>query len=241
MSTSVTALTLDRLDQLPAHTRRCVFWELDPAVAADSHAFSDPVFEKEAWLSTVMLEWGSCGQLAHVDNNIAGCALYSPPSAVPRSTLFPTSPVSPDAVLLTTLQAEFPYEEADVAHRLIQAVVADLVRRGVRAIEAFGIRNGPASSSLADRGLGSSMRLMERIAAPLRDPAAATHCTPETCMIDADFLTEVGFEVVAPHHRFPRLRLELDSDHGWKEDVERALDQLLAAASMAPPTRVGVL
>nr|WP_228536879.1 GNAT family N-acetyltransferase [Nocardia sp. XZ_19_231] len=237
--TSVTALTLDGLGQLPAHTRRCVFWELDPAVAEDSHAFSDPVFEKEAWLSTVMLEWGSCGQVAHVENSLAGCALYSPPSAVPRSALFPTSPVSPDAVLLTTLQAEFPYDEADVAHRLVQAVVADLVRRGVRALEAFGIRNGPPSSSVADRGFGSSMRLMERIAAPLRDPSSATRCTPETCMIDADFLAEVGFEVVAPHHRFPRLRLELDSDHGWKEDVERALDQLLAAASMEPPSRVG--
>ncbi|MFF0541437.1 GNAT family N-acetyltransferase [Nocardia thailandica] len=239
MSTTVTALSLDGLDKLPAHTRRCVFWELDPAVAADSKSFSDPVFEKEAWLSTVMLEWGSCGQVAQVDGNIAGCALYSPPSTVPRATLFPTSPVSPDAVLLTTLQAEFPYEEADVAHRLIQSVVADLVRRGVRALEAFGIRSGPPSSALSDRGIGSSMRLMERIAAPLRDPAQAAQCTPETCMIDADFLEDVGFEVVAPHHRFPRLRLELDSDHGWKEDVERALDQLLAAASMTVPNRVG--
>lgn len=92
MSTSVTALTLGGVDQLPAHARRCVFWEMDPAVAEDSREFSDPVFEKEAWLSTVMLEWGSCGQLANIDGNVAGCALYSPPSVVPRAALFPTSP-----------------------------------------------------------------------------------------------------------------------------------------------------
>lgn len=92
MSTSVTALTLGGLDKLPAHARRCVFWEIDPAVAADSREFSDPVFEKEAWLSTVMLEWGSCGQIALVDGQPAGCALYSPPSVVPRAALFPTSP-----------------------------------------------------------------------------------------------------------------------------------------------------
>ncbi|MFD4429829.1 hypothetical protein ACFWPJ_10745, partial [Nocardia sp. NPDC058497] len=98
---------------------------------------------------------------------------------------------------------------------------------------------GPARSAGADRGVGWSLGLWDGIAGRRGDRAAATHCTPETCMIDADFLTEVGFEVVAPHHRFPRLRLELDSDHGWKEDVERALDQLLAAASMEPPTRVG--
>ncbi|MEV6320416.1 GNAT family N-acetyltransferase [Nocardia sp. NPDC051787] len=240
MSTSVTALTLGGLEKLPAHARRCVFWEIDPAVAEDSRNFSDPVFEKEAWLSTVMLEWGSCGQVANVDGNVAGCALYAPPSAVPRASLFPTSPVSPDAVLLTTLRAEFPYQDADIAHQLIQAVVADLVRRGVRALEAFGIRTDPSTQALSERF--GSMTLMERIITPINGASAAgaaTECSPETCMIEADFLEDVGFEVVAPHHRFPRLRLELDSDHGWKEDVERALDQLLAAASMTVPTRIG--
>ncbi|MGN2635097.1 GNAT family N-acetyltransferase [Nocardia takedensis] len=238
MSTSVTALTLGGLDQLPAHSRRCVFWEIDPAVAEDSREFSDPVFEKEAWLSTVMLQWGSCGQVAQVDGKVAGCALYSPPSAVPRAALFPTSPVSPDAVLLTTLRSESPHRDGDVAHRLLQAVVADLVRRGVRALEAFGIRSDPPAKAMSDRTVGS-MRLMERIGAPVREPRSVG-CSPETCMIDADFLEDVGFEVVAPHHRFPRLRLELDSDHGWKEDVERALDQLLAAAALTAPTRIGV-
>ncbi|QIS07938.1 GNAT family N-acetyltransferase [Nocardia brasiliensis] len=240
MATSVTALTLGELDKLPAHSRRCVFWEMDPAVAEDSRGFSDPVFEKEAWLSTVLLEWGSCGQVANVDGNVAGCALYSPPSAVPRATLFPTSPVSPDAVLLTTLRAEFPYQDAEVAHQLMQAVVADLVRRGVRALEAFGIRSDPPAHALSERF--GSMTLMERIIAPIKGAAAGptAECSPETCMIEADFLEDVGFEVVAPHHKFPRLRLEINSDHGWKEDVERALDQLLAAASMTPPARVGV-
>ncbi|SUB10591.1 Uncharacterised protein [Nocardia brasiliensis] len=240
VSTSVTALTLGELDKLPAHSRRCVFWEMDPAVAEDSRGFSDPVFEKEAWLSTVLLEWGSCGQVANVDGNVAGCALYSPPSAVPRATLFPTSPVSPDAVLLTTLRAEFPYQDAEVAHQLMQAVVADLVRRGVRALEAFGIRSDPPAHALSERF--GSMTLMERIIAPIKGSAAGAmaECSPETCMIEADFLEDVGFEVVAPHHKFPRLRLEINSDHGWKEDVERALDQLLAAASMTPPARVGV-
>ncbi|WP_431953692.1 GNAT family N-acetyltransferase [Nocardia lijiangensis] len=239
MSTSVTALTLGGLDKLPAHARRCVFWEIDPAVAADSRAFSDPVFEKEAWLSTVMLEWGSCGQVANVDGNVAGCALYSPPSAVPRASLFPTSPVSPDAILLTTLRTDSPHRDEDVAHRLVQAVVSDLVRRGVRALEAFGIRTDPPATRLSDR-LAGSMTLMERIGAPVRGSAASpTECSPQTCMIDADLLEEFGFKVVAPHHRFPRLRLELNSDHGWKEDVERALDQLLAAASMTAPTRAG--
>lgn len=243
MSTSVTALTLGGLDKLPAHARGCVFWEMDPAVVADSREFSDPVFEKEAWLSTVMLEWGSCGQIAMVDGRPVGCALYAPPSAVPRAGLFPTSPVSPDAVLLTTLRAEFGYQNTDVGNTLIQAVVADLMRRGVRAIEAFGLRTDPETTMLSSRSV-SSMLFMQRIdtpafGIPLSGASAARResesCSPESCMIDADFLEDVGFKVVAAHHRFPRLRLELDSDHLWKEDVERALDQLLAAAAVPVP------
>ncbi|MFE3701250.1 GNAT family N-acetyltransferase [Nocardia tengchongensis] len=236
MSTSVTALTLGGLDKLPVHARRCVFWEIDPAVAADSHSFSDPVFEKEAWLSTVMLQWGLCGQVAVVEDKPAGCAIYAPPSAVPRAGLFPTSPVSPDAVLLTTLSAEMPFQGEQVGNQLIQAVVSDLVRRGVRAIEAFGIRKDPPTSSMPAVG---SMSLRERIGTPLRSPAAASSgCSPENCMIEADFLEDVGFKVVASHHRFPRLRLDLDHEHLWKEDVERALDQLLAAAALTMPTRI---
>src|SRR5690242_21518630 len=60
----ITPLRLEAFEQLPKHARRCVYWEVDPAtLRADDH-LSDPEFEKEAWLSMVMLEWGSCGQMA---------------------------------------------------------------------------------------------------------------------------------------------------------------------------------
>jgi hypothetical protein len=215
LSIRIAPLSLDGLEALPAHVRRCVFWEMDPTIAAATREFSDPTFEKEAWLSMVMLEWGCCGQVAMMGSQPAGCAVYAPPSAVPRSTLFPTSPASPDAVLLTTLRVEPRYEHMLLADDLVNAVVSDLVRRGVRALEAFGYQRPidpePDDSPAATRSLD---------------------CRPRNCMIDAGFLEQVGFKVVAPHHRFPRLRLELEHNHDWKHDVERALDQLLATASV---------
>lgn len=78
MSTHVTSLTLDGLDKLSAHARRCVFWEMDPAAIHSSRGFCDQEFEKEAWLSMVMLEWGSCGQVAVMDGKPVGSALYAP-------------------------------------------------------------------------------------------------------------------------------------------------------------------
>ena len=60
----ITPLRLESFEQLPKHARCCVFWELDPSTLAGDDHLADPEFEKEAWLSMVMLEWGSCGQLA---------------------------------------------------------------------------------------------------------------------------------------------------------------------------------
>ncbi|WP_345348878.1 GNAT family N-acetyltransferase [Rhodococcus olei] len=211
MSMRISPLTLDGFDQLPRHARRCVFWEMDPAALRDSREFADPEFEKEAWLSMVMLEWGSCGQVATLEGRPAGCAFYSPPGTVPRAKLFPTSPVSPDAVLLTTMRLEPAAELDGVGPSLIQAVVSDLVRRGVRALEAFGIVRGPDDD---------------------RPGGAGAECGPVECMIEAGFLEDMGFEVVAAHHRYPRLRLELDRAHGWKADVESALERLLMAAAV---------
>jgi GNAT superfamily N-acetyltransferase len=52
------------------------------------------------------------------------------------------------------------------------------------------------------------------------------------CMVPADYLLSVGFKTIRPHHRYPRLRLELKSALSWREDVEVALERLLG--SMTP-------
>ena len=64
MSARITPLRLEAFEHLPKHARRCVFWEVDPATLGNQDHLADPEFEKEAWLSMVMLEWGSCGQVA---------------------------------------------------------------------------------------------------------------------------------------------------------------------------------
>ncbi|MGH3389753.1 MAG: GNAT family N-acetyltransferase [Actinomadura sp.] len=52
------------------------------------------------------------------------------------------------------------------------------------------------------------------------------------CVIPADYLLSVGFKTIRPHHRYPRLRLELKTVLSWREDVEVALERLLG--SMTP-------
>ncbi|WP_434451975.1 GNAT family N-acetyltransferase [Lentzea sp. E54] len=138
MSRRVVGVTLDNLEHLSKHSRTCVFWELAPHLRQQAEEYGDTEFEKEAWVSSVLLEWGSCGRLIYCDGIPAGSVFYAPPAAVPRSAAFPTSPVSPDAVLMTSLDVLPEFRGGGLARVLVQAVAKDLTRRGVKAIEAFG-------------------------------------------------------------------------------------------------------
>jgi hypothetical protein len=241
VSARITPLRLEAFEQLPKHARRCVFWEVDPATLGDQDHLADPEFEKEAWLSMVMLEWGSCGQVAvsvseavpdDADDSEPTClgyVLYAPPGAVPRAQRFPTSPVSPDAVLLTSMGVEIGQASDDLPHSLIVSVIRELVRRGVRALEAFGRTR--AATELQD-----SLAAQPDVRPALE---ALGDCSVERCIIDAEFLMDAGFVVVAPHPYFPRLRLELDKGLGWKAEVEAALERLLASAQLEQPVGAG--
>lgn len=256
MSTRITPLRLEAFEQLPKHARRCVFWEVDPSTLGRDDHLSDPEFEKEAWLSMVMLEWGSCGQIASsapaggradaadddlsdgcADGSCLGYAFYAPPGAVPRARLFPSGPVSADAVLLTTLGVESAHSRSGldsgdegIPQSLIVAVVADLVRRGVRALEAFG--RTEAAVELADP------RLVPPELAPVVEVLG--DCSVDQCVLDAEFLEQVGFVEVAKHRYFPRLRLELESGLGWKAGVEAALERLLESEKLKQPVGAGL-
>lgn len=203
MSRRVVSLTLDNLDDLPARCRRCVFWQLDPVGYDRAVEAGDTEFEKESWVSATLLEWGSCGKIVYVDTVPAGYLMYAPPMYAPRSLAFPTSPVSADAVLLMTGQVLAEFEGGGLGRMLLQSLAKDLVRRGVKAIEAFG-------DEQEERG---------------------------RCLLPAGHLRAVGFKTVRPHHRYPRLRLELKSAVSWREDVEVALERLLGSMSPDPLLR----
>jgi GNAT superfamily N-acetyltransferase len=135
----ISRLTLDNMSDLPAACRGCVFWELDPVARDRARHCGEGANEKEAWVSRVLLEWGSCGRIAYVDGDPAGYVLYAPPVYLPGAGSFPTAPVSSDAVLLATAYVHPEYAGQGLGRVLMQAVAKDLLKRGdIRAIEAFG-------------------------------------------------------------------------------------------------------
>ena len=64
-------------------------------------------------------------------------------------------------------------------------------------------------------------------------------CSVDQCVLDVDFLEQVGFVEVSKHRYFPRLRLELESGLGWKAGVEAALERLLESEKLKLPVGAG--
>ena len=140
MSRKVVRLTLDHLEEFTAPCRSCLLWELDPVRRERA---ADPCADKDAWVSEVLREWGSCGRVVLVDDVPVGYAMYAPEAFVPGAAGFPTAPVSSDAVLLTTVHVEPAYRGGGLARMLVQGMARDLVQRGgIGAIEAFGDPSG---------------------------------------------------------------------------------------------------
>lgn len=200
MTLALVPLSMSTIGMIPSPCRSCVFWELDGDAVEIATREGHTGFEKEVWLSGVMLTWGSAGLIVTVDDQPAGYALFAPPTTVPGAGEFPSGPVSPDAVLLTAIRVPSPHAGQGVGSFLLDGVVHALTRRGVRAIEVFG----------------RELRGRDERA----EPPSRKHCT-----IPAGFLRSNGFVEVKAHRRYPRLRYELSGEHEWKAEVEAALDR----------------
>lgn len=208
MARTTVPLTLDLLDALDAPCRTCLFWEREP-VHRDGLSPDERAREKEAWISEVLREWGSCGRVVLVDGTPVGYLVYAPAAFVPGAAAFPTAPVSADAVLLTTAWISPAHTGGGLGRLLVQGMARDLVGRdGIRAVEAFA-RTG--------------------------DTAPSGHVE---CVVPADFLARVGFKTHRPHPRTPRMRMEMRSLVTWRGEVEAAWERLVGVVRRPAPAPV---
>lgn len=160
---------------------------------------------KEAWWQATQLEWGTPGKAIYLDDHLVGYAWFGPSAHFPRARRLGPS-VSEDALLLATLWVDQAYRDAGLATILLQSVLRDVHRHGVRALECYGDR---ASDAVEPAG-----------------PACGAHC-----VLPEGFLLRTGFTVRHEHHAFPLLRLDLRQTVRWQESVGHALEGVISALS----------
>ena len=141
MSRRTTPLRVDDLADLPASERSCLFWQLGPVDRGRLEP-DERAAEKQTWTSTVLREWGSCGRVARVEGQLVGYAIHAPTAWLPGSRMLPSSPCSPDAVVLATVWVDPAWRRGGIGRLLVQGVAGDLVQRGHGALEAYGDTRG---------------------------------------------------------------------------------------------------
>lgn len=212
---------------------------LGPRTGGDrTHGGMDAELEKELWLNRVLVDWGLCGfSMAEASGKgVMATLLFGPPRYAPTSRSMPTGPVSPDAVLLTSLHIDPIMADQGAEESLIDAAVTHLAGRGVRAVEAFGCSGGgdDGENAIPREEMSLTESILHSVDAP-RTPhrcestalGAINHGAGD--VIPTRVLINSGFTVVAPHPTHPRLRREIDADLDWAAAVTDALDQLVAA------------
>ncbi|AKK04356.1 hypothetical protein [Corynebacterium epidermidicanis] len=123
------------LTNLHPAAKRSVFWELGASAAV-----VEPEIEKELWLSRTLLTYGTCGFSAVNSATAEATLLFAPPSLLPGVAAMP-SPVSPDAVLISSLFADL-FDPSTYA-LLLDATLGHLLGAGVPAVEAYAWNSGP--------------------------------------------------------------------------------------------------
>lgn len=259
----LSALDADRAPQLPGDELKRTQGYLEHSGDIDRnrrHQDVDQVrLEKEAWLNAVFLSWGSCGfSLRLADSakpsaegmrdldkdsfRTVGTLLFSPPRFCPTTFSFPSGPISPDAIALTSFHFD-PFEVDDAMSRaLLLTTLHNLAQRGVNAVEAFGC-SGSAEDERETAEINCDKEgaddaeaslLFEELEQSLGAARSLKPCHSNSLsainhefgeMIRTKTLLEAGFRVMTPHPVHPKLRIDLDAELNWDEAVGHALEK----------------
>jgi GNAT superfamily N-acetyltransferase len=133
-------LTTERLADLPASCRSCLFWELPDAPRGPQQPEPSEVAEaKQLWVRSLELEWGAPGLVLVERDETVAYAMYMPSEEAHRARRLGSTP-SDDALVLATLWVA-PTERGDgLASALLLSVLRHAHDAGLRAVEAIGAR-----------------------------------------------------------------------------------------------------
>lgn len=150
MDIRIVPITFANVSQLEDQAATATTWELPWVENQRPTICDDPGFDKQLWIQSVLMHWGTCGFTAFVGTGEtdaklrpAATAFFAPASYFPGYGVLASAPVSPDAILLSHVYVAAAYIGLYMEQQLIGAVVEHARRRGVKAVEAFARVGAP--------------------------------------------------------------------------------------------------
>jgi len=143
------------LKDIPASCRGCVYWEFPREFEAAQEKMEEKKAEferkKRDWFVQTLREFGACGKIVYSGNVPIGYAQYGPSTRLPQSGEYKSKPVgrAEDGVVFISCLyiSDKAIRGKGVGEKLLDAIVADLKKRGFKAVETFarkGDSNNPS-------------------------------------------------------------------------------------------------
>ena len=209
-----------------------MFWE-------SARDVEDPGFEKAAWISSTLLNFGPCGFSIRTDATVIYCAAQDAPGVAK----LPTGPVSSDAAIITSLFVTSQRAGRGLESVLLDTAIMDLVEREFDAVEAFGYHDmgenadddifydpsdsGGHTSSIEELFSSDSSTFFADVNFEIARHFLGTR-PDHIGLLPVSVLQSAGFEIVQDHPVVPRLRLELPPAHALLSAA--AVEDLVAKA-----------
>jgi len=142
MKIEIVKLTEKNLRNAPESCKYCIYWEYpEECIGPEKEKKGEMLRKKLQWLRNTNKEFGNSGKILYVDGKPVGYAQYAPPKLLPNSANYKSKP-SDDAVLISCLFIpEKKYQRLALGGRLLQSIICDLRKRGIKAVETFARKN----------------------------------------------------------------------------------------------------
>jgi len=131
--------------------RSCLYWESpeDFNNRFDPERKKEFVRKKREWFLQTLREFGNCGKIVYYKEVPVGYAQYAPASLLPNVSSYKSGPVGTREDGVAFLSCLYLGDEAPrgrgIGTKLLNSIIADLRRRGFRALETFA-RRGSANN-----------------------------------------------------------------------------------------------
>ena len=145
METVIKDITESNLNDIPETCSYCIYWsfpeEFEKAKSELSKRKQELIAKKRRWILQTLKEFGSCGKILYHNNVPVGYVEYGPSSRFPCITEYKSQPVGKieeGVVFLSCLYiADENLRGKGLGEELLDGIIADLKRRGFKAIETY--------------------------------------------------------------------------------------------------------
>ncbi len=145
MKVSIKDITPQNVKDIPEPCRTCLYWEALGGKQPSQTEKARYVEEKAAWFLKMLHAFGSCGKILYVDGKPVGYAQYSTAEGLPNAREYGAEKLGTaeeNVAFISCLYiADASLRGKGLGEKLLNEVIADLKRRGFKAVETFARRS----------------------------------------------------------------------------------------------------